>query len=73
MIGLCVLQAVCACAPIRIVGPLFHWGLQSVLAAGALALAARGDASWGIPLSAAFRSVRRMPSILLKGSAGGAR
>jgi hypothetical protein len=67
MMGMCVLQAACACAPIRIVGGLGHWGLQSVFAAGALALAVRETRSWGIPLSAAIRSARRMPSILLNG------
>ncbi len=73
MMGMCVLQAACACIPLRAVGPLFHWGLQSVFAAGALALAARETHSWGIPLSAAFRSARRMPSVLLNGPrAGGA-
>jgi O-antigen/teichoic acid export membrane protein len=71
MMGMCVLQAACACAPIRIVGPLFHWGLQCVFATGALTLAARETLSWGIPLSSAFRTARRMPSVLLNGSSAG--
>jgi hypothetical protein len=73
MITLCVLEAACACIPLRMIGSLAHWGSVSVLAAATLALAAREVFSWGIPLSAVLRSAKRMPSVLWSGSGGGSR